>query len=211
MGLALLGLGSWEYRERQTLQLRYQEALESRRQLALRYGEMLATHEQLKVDLAEERQRAQGLEQRLASTRTELDQVGQQLAQATRNVRGLELRLASATQQVDQLQGELVVALDESKPAPAAGPVELERIVVAQPGAADLQGRVISVHKDWNFVVIDLGWNNVHIGDVVTIVRQDQLLAKARVERVQESVCAASLLPDWATAEVRINDIVKAL
>lgn len=208
---AAVGLGTWEYRERQSLNLRYQEALESRRQLALRYGEMLATHEQLKLNLAEEKQRAGGLETQLAATRQELDRVGQQLADATRNVRELETKLSSATSQVDQLQGELVVALEQKAPTPAAGQVELERIVVAHPGGDDLQGRVLSIHKDWNFIVIDLGWNRVRIGDIVSIMRQDQLLAKARIERVQESVCAASLLPDWHTAEIRINDTVKAL
>jgi hypothetical protein len=72
-------------------------------------------------------------------------------------------------------------------------------------------GRVISFNPQWRFVVMDLGWDAVNIGDVVSIYRREQLLGKARVERVQEAVSAASLLPDSFEAEIEINDVVRLL
>ena len=88
--------------------------------------------------------------------------------------------------------------------------MQLERIVVSRTDAG-LHGRVLSIDKNWNFVVVDLGWSAVGIGDTLSIYREEQLLAKARVERVQEGICAASLLPEWSTAEIRVNDQVRAL
>jgi hypothetical protein len=85
-------------------------------------------------------------------------------------------------------------------------------VVVTQPGAAEdeARGHVLSVNPQWKFVVFDLGWDAVRIGEVVSIYRNEELLGKARVERVQEKVSAATLLPDWAKTEVRVNDIVRA-
>ena len=89
--------------------------------------------------------------------------------------------------------------------------MQLDRVVVSEAGTSSLQGRIMSVHRDWNFVVIDLGWGQVRIGDTVSIFRNSQLLAKARVERVQEGVCAATVLPGWETAEIQINDVASIL
>jgi len=91
--------------------------------------------------------------------------------------------------------------------------IELEKVVVTHPAspAPGLQGRVLSVNPEWHFVVIDLGWDVVNIGDVVSIYRNDQLLGKARVERVQEQVCAAALLPEWVESQVQVNDVVRVL
>ena len=74
-----------------------------------------------------------------------------------------------------------------------------------------LEGRVVSVYPDWKFVVIDLGWDVVKVGDVVSIYRKDQLLGKARIERVQEQACAATVLPDWNITAIQVNDAARIL
>ena len=125
------------------------------------------------------------------------------------------MRLAAIQQQMEQLQGELAATLETRPKAASAdassAPVRLERVVVSAGGAAGFQGRVLSVHQDWDFVVIDLGWNTVRVGDTVSIFRHNELLAKAKVERVQEAACAATVLPEWNAAEIRVNDLVRAL
>jgi hypothetical protein len=113
-----------------------------------------------------------------------------------------------------QLQGELADALHLAQVAPGAtssAAVELERIMVSSDTSPALRGRVISVHPEWDFVVIDLGWDAVKIGDTVTIMRNEELLAKAKVERVQEGVSAAAIMPEWDAKTVRVNDRVKLL
>ena len=194
------------------LQRRYHAAVTSRRQMEQQLEALMGTHERLKTELASERTRSQELLQELGGMRGRLEEIVGRFTEETQRVRKLQAQLTSVQQQMEQLQGELVLALEQQRHASteASGPVQLERIVVSRaPQGPD--GRVVSVHRDWNFVVINLGWDAVRIGDTVSIVRDGQVQAKARVERVQEGVCAASMLPEWEAAEVQVNDLVQVL
>jgi hypothetical protein len=199
---------------RRVVERQLREVVESRGQLERRFADIVSTQEQLKEGLAKERQRSAELSDALASTRTELEQTIGRLADERRTVRDLQGRLAAVEGQFDQVQGELAMTLQERPQggrASGAAAVQLERIVVSDARNAEIQGRIVSTHKDWNFVVVNLGWEAVRIGDTVSIFRDDQLLARARVERVQEGACAVTLLPDWEQADVRVDDVVRIL
>ena len=215
IGVVMVGIAAGEHLYRRVIERRYHQMVESRRQLELQFGEVVATHERLQHDLTQAQQRSQELAQALTEARAQLEDAVGRLTQETRSGHELQGRLSAVQQQMEQLQGELSVTLQRHSAAPssAAAPsaVQLERVVVSDAGASDLSGRIVSIHTDWNFVVIDLGWDAVRIGDTVSIVRNGQLLAKARVDRVQEGVSAATLLPDWETAEVHVNDLVRVL
>lgn len=214
LGIALTGSVAAGLLIHRDAQRRYQEAMASRRQLELQYGEVLATHDQLERELNTERQRSTDLAEALKSIRLTLEESVGRLANEMRAGRELQMRLAAMQKQMDQLQGELSLTLQErqsSSKAEQAGGVQLERIVVSPGDAPELKGRIVSVHSDWNFVVVNLGWNAVHIGETISIFRNEQLLAKARIERVQEGISAATLLPEWETADVQVNDLVRVL
>ena len=215
-GVGLAGGWGAEWAAHQTVKHRYEVALQTQRTLELELGEVRAEQQRVTEALAKEEQRSG----QLASALLEKDQVLQQtmarLAHEDLITQELQDRLLAMQRQFDEVQGELAVAL-QSRTAETAGAgggmVQLEKVVVSQPAIADAasQGHVVSVHPEWKFVVIDLGWDAVRIGDVVSIYRDEALLGKARVERVQESVCAATVLPEWTTQEIRINDFVRVL
>ena len=212
--IALAAIAIGEHAARSGVERRLQESVAQHRQLELQFGEALTTHEQLKRDLAHEHTRAQDLSGALLSTRRQLEETVGRLAQELRGAGEMRTRLATTQEQMEQLQGELSVALQERQRAAgssAEGAVQLERVVVSQGDAAGPEGRVMSIHRDWNFVVVDLGWDAVKIGETVSIYRDEQLLAKARVDRVQEGICAATILPAWKSAEVQVNDVVRTL
>lgn len=213
IGIVVVGIAGAEHLSRRGAERRLQEATEARRKLELQFGEVAATHERVKQDLRKEQQRSAELAALLTSAHGQLEQTQAQLTEQTRSVRGLQVRLSALQRQMDQLQGELAVTLQEREGAVPAGAnaVQIERIVVSDAGTANSQGRIVSVHQDWNFVVIDLGWDTVRIGDTVSIFRDQQLLAKARVDRVQEGVCAATVLPEWRADAIRVNDLVRLL
>jgi len=213
VGLLLAVVATGEHLGRRLAERHYREALESRQQLEHRVGDVMRTHTQLTATLQREQQRSQALSEALASTRGQLEEAVGRLTEENKSVRLLQQRLASMQQQMDQLQGELAVTLEQRPRAASASasPVQLERIVVSDSAGATVRGRVLSVNQDWNFVVVDLGWNHVRIGDVISIFRNEQLLAKARIERVQEQVSVATLLPEWSTAKVEINDLARVL
>ena len=210
-GLVLAGAIGAEEAARRGAEHRYLGAVEARRKLELQFGEVLATHGQLKERLGREQQRSQALSDELLAMRGKLEEAVGRLSDETKTVRQLQLRLAGMQQQLDQLQGELAVSAGSPASGAASAPVQLERIVVSHAESPGTKGRVLSVHKNWNFIVIDLGWDAVHIGDTVSIFRNDQLLAKARVDRVQEGASAATLLPEWEQSDIRINDLVRIL
>jgi hypothetical protein len=213
LGLAAAWLG--EALARRKAQRGYEEAIRARRQVELEVGGLRAEHEQLAKALSGEQQRAEDLTAKLAARDQELQEVIARLAQEAYIVQELQGRVGSMQQHLDQLQGELAVSFQDRAETGGSSDrmVQLEKVTVSRPksGKAGLKGRVVSVHPQWRFVVVDLGWDIVTIGDVISIYRDNQLLAKARIERVQEQVAAATLLPEWTKSEIKVNDLVRAL
>ncbi len=213
-GLALCAVVVNEHLTRRSIERRYQAEVGHRRQVERQYSEALASHERLTQEIVQERRHSQELSNALLAARAKMEETVGRLTEENRIVQELQARLAAMQQHMDQLQGELAITLQRRESEAggvAAAQVELDRIIVSQAGATSFQGRVVSVHPDWNFVVVSLGWDAVKIGEVVSIVREDQVLAKARVERIQEGVCAATILPEWKIADVRVNDVARAL
>ena len=171
--------------------------------------------------LSAEERRSQKLAEALEVKTKEVDQVVKRLEAEAKAVELLQGRLAQMEGQVSQLQAELVLSsrareeLAQRIPAQAGGGLtELEKIsVLVGPigGLNTSEGKIIQVNPDWQFVVVDLGWHTVNIGDVLGIYRGEQLIAKVKVERVQEQVAAASILPEYRTAEIAVNDRVAVL
>jgi septal ring factor EnvC (AmiA/AmiB activator) len=215
VGIAAIGIAAGEHRFRREAQRLYREAVDSRRQLERRVSQAISSHEQLERDLAGERERSQALSSELGSVRGQLENAVGQLASENRTGQELRSRLAALEQQLDQLQGELAMTLQErerlAKELGSTQPVQLERILVSNAASSDRQGRVVSVHGAWDFVVTNLGWDEVQVGDTVSIFRDDRLQARARIDRVQEGASAATVLPEWKSSEVQVNDIVRPL
>ncbi len=213
LGLVLIGIAASEDVARRIAQQRYQAAVMDRERLEGRVRQIIASHGQMKNKLVAEQQRSLELLQTLASTRGQLEQAMGRWSEEAKQARTSQQRLTSMQQQLEQLQGELAMAVQPRATGAEAHaqPVQLERIVVSDPASSATKGRVVSVHRDWNFVVIDLGWNDVKIGELISIFRNDQLLAKAKVERVQEQVSAATILPEWDATNVQTNDLVRPL
>ena len=216
-GIVLVGFSVSEHLYRRLFERRYEIVLESQRQLESHLRQVLAANHQLLAHLVGELQRSDKLEGQVALKNHELDQTMARLSEEHIAVQSLNTRLTAMEKQMDRLQGELAMTLDGKAPntQTAMGrnktAVELEKIVVSRQDSSEIQGRVLSVHPDWRFVVVNLGWNQVRIGDTVSIFRNEKLLAKAKVERVQEDLAAASLLPEWQPNEVQVNDLVKPL
>jgi hypothetical protein len=214
VAVVLGGIAGFEHIARRILQRRFHQAVGAQQQAERKLQELVVVHDQLKAEWLQEQQRSTELSETLKEKQEELVVATSTLAEQAQTVRQLQSRLETMDRQMSQLQGELALALQQADTSrgDASGAVQLERVLIGtasgQPG---MSGRVVSVHEDWSFVVINLGWNAVRIGDLVSIFRNDQLLAKARVERVQEGVAAATILPEWEDNQVQVNDVVRVL
>ncbi len=93
-------------------------------------------------------------------------------------------------------------------PAPATeNKVELDKIVVNKTDS--VKGRVLSVDKETEFIIFDLGAKSgVNQGDVMSVMRGDEYLGDIKVSRVQDEMSAADLIPPFSSRMVRKNDSV---
>jgi len=88
--------------------------------------------------------------------------------------------------------------------------VELEKIVIKP--VSTLVGKVLTVNKELAFIVVDLGRaNNLKLGDVLSVYRNDKFIGRAEVERVEEDFSAAVILPTWQDVEFKENDEVREI
>ena len=201
----------------------FAKQIEHRKRLATeqKLSQTIQAKQIVEAKLSAEEQRSQKLSEALELKTKEVGQVVKRLEAEAQAVELLQGRLAQTESQISQLQAELVLAarareeLAQRLPAQAGrGAAELEKIkVVVGPlgGLNEASGKIIQVNPDWQFVVVDLGWHAVNIGDVLGVYRGDQLIAKVKVERIQEQVAAASILPEYRTADITVNDRVAVL
>ncbi|MBI2495770.1 MAG: hypothetical protein HYW10_04315 [Candidatus Omnitrophica bacterium] len=164
----------------------------SRRSFERRYRTVVESRRQLTMQVAEIVATHDGL-------RRDLDQERRRSAE-------LAEALRSTRVQLEETVGRLT---EETR---GAGELNM-RLARLQQQMDQLQGELAIALQDREdaFVIISLGWGAVRIGDTVSIFRNDRLLAHARVERVQESACAATVLPAWKAADIRANDLVHVL
>lgn len=216
VGIGLMAAGFSGWAVRQKLEGRYQLVLGENQQLEGQVGELRQDRERLSDALQAAEDDIAQLSEALSAKEEALQETMSRLAEEVRTISALEERLHTIQRQFAMVQGELAITFGEQAgqaSPPAHGMVELQRVMVTQHGVAGLglEGRIVSVHREWEFVVIDLGWELLKIGDVVSIYRNEDLLGRARIERTQEEVSAATLLPEWRDAEILVNDVVRVL
>lgn len=119
----------------------------------------------------------------------------------------LEVQLVTVVQEKQNLTAqieELTAKLSQPKP------IELEEIVVKT--SPELKGKILSYDREHMFIAIDLGnQNNLELGDVLSVYRDDLFLGKVQVEKLEETTCAAVILDPWKNVEFKENDMVKKL
>jgi len=85
--------------------------------------------------------------------------------------------------------------------------VELERIVVKAVG--ELEGKVLVINRDYNFLVVNLGMqDDVELGNYLTIFRNGKFVGEAQVEKIYDTMSAASIIKESKPKAIMINDNV---
>lgn len=182
----------------------------------------LETERQAKETLAksvDERQREiDRLGKDLEQNRSERTSMSEQLAQLKKEQETLHTQLAELEQAKVDLESKV---LEFSSAHPT---VELDKVVVTGTGAqaastsaagdqaAAVQGQVVVVNREYDFIVMNLGKNHgLAIGQEFQIVRGDQVLGRVKVEKVYDELSAAAILPESKKDEIREGDTVKAI
>ncbi len=209
--ISAVGIASGEHLVRRTVGQQMHMVLEHHHRLIAQMDTTLMRHQELMRTMALAQQRAHALSSTVTALEGQLAQQQGQLKVVTEDRRALQMRVAQMQHHLEQLQGELAYTLQDrqSKRPSIARAVQIEGIVVSPAQAFPLQARILSVDRKWDFIVIDVGWDVVGMGDTISIVRGDAVLAQARIDRVQEHLAAATILPGWASDAIRPNDVVR--
>lgn len=169
-------------------------------QLRRRENELLASASQRD-------QQVDRLQSELAELRAHKDNLSNDIDRQRKEAEELKRQLGEIRQAKEALEARF------DRPAvPEGGKgVELEPIVVkVQPSS--LSGRVLVVNKEFNFVITNLGKRDeLALGDSLEVVREERAVAKVQVEKLYESMSAATILPEGRPIDIQEGDYVRKL
>jgi hypothetical protein len=141
----------------------------------------------VQVNLEQTKQEKTSLDERLARSQKDYQEILAQLNKIKTEKEALELKIAQT----------------ESKNVP------LDKIVLKRGIVAD--GRVLVVNKEYNFVVINLGAKDgMKVGTNLLVYRQETVIGKIQVEKIYETMSSATILPE-TTSELKEGDSVKVI
>lgn len=85
--------------------------------------------------------------------------------------------------------------------------IELERIVVRPEG--ELAGKVLVINREYNFIVVDIGIkDDIKLSDILTIFRNGKYVGEARVEKIYDTMSAATVAKEIKSGAILVNDNV---
>lgn len=167
--------------------------------------------EELQKKLAgseEAKQKAAELEKQLQA---ELD-AKQALEGKIREIEQRKKELEEEMSRLKQAQAEppqlpLTPPSEAAQVPPKQEEVELEKIVIAP--SKSLEGRVLTVDAQTEFIIINLGANHGIAADkILSVYRDKQYLGDVKITRVQPEMSAADFIPPLSSRQVRKNDQV---
>lgn len=159
------------------------------------------------LDLADKKQALETLEKEIGKEKKEKLSISKKLED-------LQFDYEKAKKEVTRIKNEKLMLEDRIADLKEKS-VDLDKIVVSpqakaakepeKPARELLRGRVLVVNKEYNFIVIDLGQNDgVEKGIVIEIRAGTELLGKAEIDKVYETMSSAAFLPG-----VNVNFIKK--
>jgi len=131
----------------------------------------------------------------------------------------LESKKTELDTKIKDLEGQLKSPQSQGKQQGQAEGVELGKIVVnpetaiekekAKAPGPGLEGKVLVVNKDYNFAVINVGNKDaVEVGDIFSVYNGSKNIGMIKVDRVHDSMSAASFISSELKDKVKEGDKV---
>ena len=135
------------------------------------------------------RQNSAVMAQQVSDLQRQNNQMVQYSSELTRHVTKLEQDLEEARRILDIIRGLGVIDF---------GALEIQR---------PINGKITSVRPETASVVIDRGeQHKVQIGNTFWVYRGDKLIGRVRVTSVQQTACAATIMPEFTQGVFQVND-----
>jgi peptidoglycan hydrolase CwlO-like protein len=198
--------------EKKRIEAELKGSRQSISELQTRLQEAKSKIEALNNDLQQEKIAKLEAQERIEALNAELNQQEAIRADLEKKLTdaGDEIRKAqSRLKELDSEKIALESRLKELEIKSQQQRVELGTIVVSPEKPATLEGKVLVVNKDYNFVVINLGSKDgVSLGDAFSIYQDDQHIGEVKVEKVHEAMSAAGFVSDDIKDKVKEGDKV---
>lgn len=180
------------------------ETIDEKKAVENKLAETVNAKEIIEEELVAERERTLVLEKEVqekeAQIKLTLDKLQTEIT----------ARRKAETQLIIVMRAKRGLEVRLSKFAKRPKTIELEKILIKP--ASVLVGNVLAVNKEYGFIVVDLGRaNNLKLGDVLSVYRDDEFIGRVQVERVEERICAVTILPDWQDVEFKEYDKVRGI
>jgi len=215
--------------QNQQLQQELSQARETAKQLEENVAHANEQLRQLTDELTKQQDSNRLLSQSVEERQQELSRLSQEFEKvnAERNTLTTELtqlkdeqqRLRAQLSELETAKRDLETKVTELSNHPT---VELDKVVVTPEGAAPaasapsapggMQGQVVVVNREYDFIVMNLGRNQgLQIGQEFQVSRGEEVLGRVKVEKVYDELSAAAILPDSKKDSIREGDQVKAI
>jgi len=182
-------------------------------------GEAMAQVEILRVDLDEQRRLRIQLEddltytqETLTDTQGQLDDLGSQKSELEAQINDLKARSTNLEDKMEGVElGKIVVNRDKMASKEKSGgwwpwgrkKEEPAKVEEPQPQtnvpAGQMQGEILIVNRDYNFVVMNLGLKDgVAVGDLFSLYHDNKYIGDVKISKIHDSMAAADFLSDEA-------------
>jgi len=182
--------------------------------------EALNQLQSLRADLAQQQSLRSDLESKFTSAQEQLKNMQEQLNALEGKKAELEVKLKELEEKSRGVElGTIVVApetpvapVEKAEPAkaPAKKAAKAEKKKKEQPAPAvvsGMEGKILVVNKDYNFVVVSLGSKDgVNVGDTFAIYHNNKYLGDAKIEKVHDSMSAAGFTDESMKSKVAEGD-----
>lgn len=164
--------------------------------------EALSQVMQLKAELEQQKTQRADLENKLAQLQEQANKADAQLNALTSQKAELEKKLKEIEEKSKGVElGKIVV---NPEPPKAAVPAQGKK-----PVSAGLEGKVLVLNKDYNFVVINLGAKDgIELGNEFSVYHNNKYIGDAKVEKVHDAMAAVGFASPGIKDQVSEGDKV---
>ena len=164
--------------------------------------EALAKMDQLRMDLEQQKKSRSDLETKLnqaqtdaRKTQAQLRELESQRVELETKVKNLETESQGVELGKIEVVPEASVSKAKTKRIPAPSPIVTEKKEKAAPAISAVEGKVLVINKDYNFVVMNLGSKDgIKTGNTFAIYHNNKYVGDVKVEKVHDSMAAAGVI-----------------
>lgn len=171
------------------------------KQVTIAKEEALAKVEQLSKELDEQKTQKADLEKRLDLAQKDLQDVLEKLKELSAKKSELESTIKNLEAKVENVELGKIIVNPGSTPSSSQEKDETS--------LSNLEGKVLVVNKDYDFVVTNLGSKDgIEVGNILAVYRKGKYLGDLKVERLHETMSAAGFATEGIKDKINEGDTV---